>query len=257
MLQTPLITVECACAALEQEEAQRSVLGHPKSSSEVMAMSSKNNPEKFVTCTVCGVKGHTGNKCWQVVGYPPWHPKHNKAFPPRKRNVPAQSGSRWNNKPSNEKIAAYVQVQPPQMETSGLCFTPQQLAKLIPQLSMKQVKQSYAYDELDVHFSEMISCLSAQSLLTKWIVDSGASDHMTYNLDSLQHCTPFLANSKINLPTGDNVVISHVGKVSLAPGLVLDKVLYVPAFKHNLLSVQKLLLIIIATFSFMLLTVLL
>lgn len=37
------------------------------------------------------------------------------------------------------------------------------------------------------------------------------------------------------------MIISHIGQVTLAPGLVLDKVLYVPTFKHNLLSVQKLL----------------
>lgn len=87
----------------------------------------------------------------------------------------------------------------------------------------------------------MISCLSAQSLPTEWIVDSGAFDHMTYNLDTLQNSAPFSTNNRINLPNGDTVVISHIGQVTLAPGLVLDKVLHVPTFKHNLLSVQKLL----------------
>lgn len=106
---------------------------------------------------------------------------------------------------------------------------------------MGQVKSSDTDDELDEYFLGMASCLNTQSQPTEWIVDSGASDNMTYNLSSQQNCLPSSDNGKINLPTGDNVVISHIGKISLAPGLVLDKVLCVPAFKHNLLFVHKLL----------------
>lgn len=243
MLQTPLPTVESACAALEQEEAQRSVLGESKPRADLMAMFSRNNPEINVTCNVCGVKGHSGSRCWRVIGYPPWYPKHSKSGQAPRRNVPNSSNSRWNTRTPNTKTAANAQLGPSN-DSSGLCFTPQQLeqlAKLVPQLSMGQVKSSDTDDELDEHFSGMVSCLNAQSQPTEWIVDSGASDHMAYNLASLQNCVPFSDNSKINMPTGDNVVIFHIGKVSLAPGLVLDKVLCVPAFKHNLLSVHKLL----------------
>lgn len=50
-----------------------------------------------------------------------------------------------------------------------------------------------------------------------------------------------LTNQHIQLPTGDSVIISHSGEVNLTPDLVLDNVLCVPKFQHNLLSVQKLL----------------
>uniref|UniRef100_A0A803LMX4 Retroviral polymerase SH3-like domain-containing protein n=1 Tax=Chenopodium quinoa TaxID=63459 RepID=A0A803LMX4_CHEQI len=46
--------------------------------------------------------------------------------------------------------------------------------------------------------------------------------------------------AKINLPTGHTSGITHKGVVSLENGLKLKDVLYVPVFKHNLMSVQKL-----------------
>lgn len=53
---------------------------------------------------------------------------------------------------------------------------------------------------------------------------------------------PVEANDKpcINLPNGKTIGISHVGDVSLENNLNLKKVLCVPSFRHNLLSVNKL-----------------
>lgn len=90
LLQIPLPTLEVACSALEQEEAQRSMLNIGKTSSDLMAMNVKTNTQRAaVTCNVCGVKGHISKKCWQVIGYPRWHPKSNRPLQgPRKNSVP-------------------------------------------------------------------------------------------------------------------------------------------------------------------------
>jgi len=29
-------------------------------------------------CEFCGNKGHTKEKCWQLIGYPSWHPRSKK-----------------------------------------------------------------------------------------------------------------------------------------------------------------------------------
>lgn len=101
-------------------------------------------------------------------------------------------------------------------------------------------KGSNIDEEIDSHFSGMITCNVAAKFAQHWIIDSGASDHMTPLLHNLSQYLPAEKSISINLPTGDNVIISHIGTSILETGLILKQVLCVPNFKHNLLSVQKL-----------------
>ncbi|KAJ0947166.1 putative RNA-directed DNA polymerase [Helianthus annuus] len=74
---------------------------------------------------------------------------------------------------------------------------------------------------------------------TNWIIDTGASDHMCHdellftNLQTLSK--PFL----IGLPNGQNITINKIRIVHLTQDIVLQHVLIVPQFKHNLLSVSR------------------
>ena len=70
--------VESVCAMLQQEELQREVLSRNAVPIESAALLSKGADGAH--CTVCGDRGHTKEKCWQVMGYPNWHPKSRK-FP--------------------------------------------------------------------------------------------------------------------------------------------------------------------------------
>lgn len=242
LLSNPLPTVEIASAALQQEEAQRDLLNTPKADTENMAMYSKaqHTSNLNLHCTHCGIKGHSTDRCWTVTGYPSWHPKYrgntNNRGPTNRTNQ--RSGSnRSQNQQSTPRMAAAAQT----VEDTG--FTPQQLAqiaKLIPQLQSTQIKGSDTEDELDTHFSGMISCNQVSGQTNEWIIDSGASDHMTPYLHNLIKAVPSAKATSINLPTGDTVSVTHTGTAHFGNGLVLDSVLCVPFFKHNLLSVQKL-----------------
>lgn len=253
LMHTPLPVVETACAILEQEEAQRAVL-HTSSpmSNEILAMYGKAQQDRPIVCTVCGVKGHTGDKCWQVIGFPRWHPRNNRQNPAFKpKNFVQNTTNRWSGpqKPTPAPRLAAVAHNSPTCDsvssqnTSGLLFTPQQLdqlMKLMPQLQTGHTKDSDTDEELDHHFSGMITCHTSQGLPTDWIIDSGASDHMTPNLSALINSRPFNLAQNINMPTGATAAITHTGMVCLTPDLILKGVLCVPGFQHNLLSVQRL-----------------
>lgn len=86
----------------------------------------------------------------------------------------------------------------------------------------------------------MITCNAVQTASNVWIVDTGATDHMTPDFKLLRNVKVAASNLTVNLPTGDKAVVSHVGDVCLENGLQLLNVLYVLVFTHNLLSIHKL-----------------
>lgn len=81
-------------------------------------------------------------------------------------------------------------------------------------------------------------CTSAKVFYDHWIVDSGATDHITCSFDKLSHPIPI--DASIHLPNGEVSFITHKGTVQLTPTLTLHNVLYVPNFKFNLISISKL-----------------
>jgi len=74
-----------------------------------------------------------------------------------------------------------------------------------------------------------------------WIVDTGASDHMSYDLDLFDKLEALSKPVFITLPDGSIKKVTLEGNVKLNDNLPLSTVLYVPEFKFNLLSVTKLL----------------
>ncbi|CAN1147768.1 Retrovirus-related Pol polyprotein from transposon RE1, partial [Linum perenne] len=84
-----------------------------------------------------------------------------------------------------------------------------------------------------------LSSFSSAVLSHSWIIDTGASDHITCSLDhfsSYESINPL----PVTLPTGNSVHATHIGTVSLSSKIVLHRVLYIPQFAFNLLSVSRL-----------------
>ena len=76
----PLPSVESVCSMLRQEELQRQALEDVNAHIESSASLSKNSELRYTEtrCSVCGNRGHAKEKCWQVIGYPNWHPRSMK-----------------------------------------------------------------------------------------------------------------------------------------------------------------------------------
>ncbi|XP_074299714.1 uncharacterized protein LOC141630869 [Silene latifolia] len=73
-----------------------------------------------------------------------------------------------------------------------------------------------------------------------WIVDTGASDHMTSRIDLLHNVRFLVRPVMVGLPDGTIKLVHKVGDIILTSAIQLKDVLVVPDFKRNLLSVSKL-----------------
>jgi len=75
----------------------------------------------------------------------------------------------------------------------------------------------------------------------KWIIDSGATNHMVSSLEVLHDMRVVKTeqNRKVYLPNGGVTLVTHTGNYKLADIGVLHDVLFVPDFHYNLLSISK------------------
>ncbi|KAK9673764.1 hypothetical protein RND81_12G187800 [Saponaria officinalis] len=88
--------------------------------------------------------------------------------------------------------------------------------------------------------SNAVSC-NHNSVMMEWIVDSGATDHMSAQKHLFLNMRPLISPIFVALPDGTLKTVTHIGDVQLHPKILLREVLFIPEFKHNLLSVGKLL----------------
>ena len=82
------------------------------------------------------------------------------------------------------------------------------------------------------------TCLHSSSTLP-WVIDSGASDHMTSNSSIISNISHLSSPSFVTVANGTKTHVQGIGTVS-TPNLTLSSVLYLPQFFLNLLSVHKL-----------------
>lgn len=91
-----------------------------------------------------------------------------------------------------------------------------------------------------VNFAGTSICFFSSSKNKVWIIDSGASDHISPHLSQFMSYRFMLNTSFITMPDGSQACVKHIGSVKLHDDIILHDVLHVPQFKYNLLYVQKL-----------------
>ncbi|KAL2932887.1 Retrovirus-related Pol polyprotein from transposon RE1 [Bienertia sinuspersici] len=248
LMMTKLPTVEEACNIIQQEETQREVFKQEKKDVEPMAMHIKkaelvcgncgktgHSIENCWACKACRKGGHTYDKCWTIVGYPPKNVKPQKDQRTKNKDR-GKAGQRWNR--GKQKIAATAQCEGVNQSPGITAEQLEQLLKMLPTPSKNGEEDSN--DEMGVCYAEMMECNMAQTKAEDWIIDTGATHHMTGNLQFLSHVKPTSNDLKINLPNGGLSMVSHSGRAHLKNGMTLSNVMYVPSFRHNLLSAKKL-----------------
>ncbi|XP_019264489.1 PREDICTED: uncharacterized protein LOC109242112 [Nicotiana attenuata] len=222
LMMSPLPNVNQAYSLLIQDEKQREIhVGvHPAESAFLKP-------------------GHTLDKCYRIVGFPPDF----KFTKPRKFQ-----GNAHSNATISEDFSINT-TNGAEGTSSGKGLTQEQHSQLFQLLQQVKISpQSEQNSEaivnancagIDLPNLKHIICFSHVYPNT-WIIDSGASEHMTSDISILFNIISLSIPLYINLPNSHKIKVGKKGSVHILPGLTIHNVLYVPVFKFNLLSVHKL-----------------
>ena len=89
----------------------------------------------------------------------------------------------------------------------------------------------------------MVSCFATNSSTKSWLIDSGCTNHMTYDRELFRELGETTI-SKVRIGNGARIAVKGKGTVAIEgyTGLkLIYDVLYVPEINQNLLSVTQLL----------------
>lgn len=65
-------------------------------------------------------------------------------------------------------------------------------------------------------------------------------EQMCFDSKIFLHLKPLISHKYVNLPNSFKVRVTKAGSVILNPHITLKNVLFVPSFKYNFISVQRL-----------------
>ena len=216
----PLPSLDAIFAEVRREEHRKTIMlgTSPTPPVDASAMAVRSSDNRFkkgaaTWCDFCHKPYHTKAKCWKLHGKPAdWVPKHIR-----------------DREQSGNTASAKVDDAAPENP-----FTKAQLDHLTKLMSSSNVRSSLMAQSGNTssHFTDL-SC-------EPWIIDSGASDHMTGSRRLLTSYSPCTHPRSVKIANGSMLTILGTGTVELSPTLCLKNVLYVPKFSCNLLSISQL-----------------
>ncbi|OIT08991.1 hypothetical protein A4A49_58033, partial [Nicotiana attenuata] len=175
----------------------------------------------------CGYKGHLKENCYKIVGYPP-------NFKSKKKS--GQFGGASGQQGGRAQPGGGFKPYANNATTEGHFFTEEEYSQL-----MGLLNKPPSNDRTSNVIAGTIALLSS-TYACEWIIDSGASHHITpckELLDELRSLEK-QQDSRVQVPTGSRSSIACAGSTKILGGQKITNVLHVPDFKFNLLSVSKL-----------------
>lgn len=140
-----------------------------------------------------------------------------------------------------KSMANTVSNQDGQGQESRLTHQVEALVQLLTQQHQISGNAQHAHAESQPIQATMASMEGTRSndVGCSWIIDSGASDHMTNNLTLLNSYKVFTLPRVVRIANGINLKVLGRGEVRLADILILRDVLHVPHLRFNLIFVSK------------------
>ncbi|XP_068480913.1 uncharacterized protein [Phaseolus vulgaris] len=195
----PLPSLNRVYAMLVQEERVRMMAKSTEERGLVVGLAMQANykekgrgdkVEKLMTCSHCGKNGHDIKGCFQLIGYPEWWGDKPKSE--GKWNGKGRQGMRNKGNPTRANVAhasgsnSQANNDDKKLEMAGL--TNEQLKVLVDMISKQKSNESEK--------------MTGKSIWDLWIIDSGASNHMTGSLENLSE-KETIQGCPVGLPDGE------------------------------------------------------
>lgn len=245
---------------------------------ETRSYANKNyaSPDKSrLKCSHCGGNKHTKDQCFELIGYPEWWKGKKKQSDRGKAYTIANSeftGTNQCDSPCHQPGTVQTDGQHPgkALATSsmnGLRFQHlvgtqtaaggsssvniqnQQKAASVTDKQVESGEESTGifgnYGELGKNFSSSLVHFRSENKqispekLRNWVIDSGATDHMTFEKCDISENKPVTKGGILNA-NGDIYPVIGTGDIHLSEKMVLKNALVVPSLSTKLISVGKL-----------------
>ncbi|XP_056698081.1 uncharacterized protein [Spinacia oleracea] len=237
----PMPSINRTFSILQQVEKQKEISGMADVTTEVSALAAhkfqKSQPSSSTTggkrdwkkekmdryCDYCKNKGHTKDQCFKLIGYPDWYPKNSKNGVKMAANVEYETGI----------------LESPLEEDDGGGQNEANLVNAICQEVLRALKGKQSMGSHSAAFANSAgmdpNCLTSCNLVygDNWIVDSGATDHMTHNAKLFKTSKTLKIPIPVCLPDGTYKYVKVLGEIVLHNGLVLKDVMLIEDFKHR------------------------
>jgi len=198
----------------------------------------KKGEELF--CTFCKKYRHTREKCWRL----------NRKQPGREWGNGKPPGREWDKKGDLSKKGGQAHMAAGANEASPKNAKPlnqdeiEQMRYFLGRLEKPTGTSSLAYSgTFPSFFGEFPFSfgLNASDIPLKqyWILDSGATDHMTPLPTHFFTYSPCPSNKKISIADGTLITVAGQGDVQLNPFMTLNNVLHIPKLSTSLISIIK------------------
>jgi hypothetical protein len=151
-------------------------------------------------CSHCNGSRHTRDTCFEIHGYPDWFLEKQK-----------QSKARSNKHPVQAKLTTATEIP---SSFAAMAISQKDHTKPSELLSLAKTDQASATGKTGV----VLSTSTVHD--TGWIIDSGATNHVTYNKSLFQYMTP-PSKEKVMTANGESTPVIGAGSIILTPNLSL------------------------------------
>ena len=187
-----------------------------------------------IKCQHCHNSGHTIDRCWNL--HPELKPKfmkdhRGKLNNSHKANLANHSSETFGSSPVAllNDFANYLQIKQGQGATNNEAIISQFAGFLAETNSENSQGILLAF----------MTALEISSSHDLWVIDSGATDHMSNKLTNFDDFCVSPTPVYVSVANGKGAAVKGKGKMKLVSSTIESDVLYIPSFPFQLLSVKR------------------